>query len=304
MKNLIKYVFIIFLAAAFYSCEKPAPTELVADESAGLEIEIVPLEPDAYDYSTGYDSTGVIGAKQKYSSVITVSSIKTSNKNLTTQSTVARAIFYDKTLPIFTSNGRMVCYRTRKLGGVYFENRLAKEVDLSIKILNKGAAKDTVIGKYHLLHKRNNIGDPFEFNFNSFIDFKLKLMGTTLTQFQIPTPQEITGSVETSGNLQDADNLFTLRWNGNGNGNIYIIIGGIKKASGTSAVFPYFKLTATDNGSLTIPAYLLKNLPYNNLNKIVFTFIRGKKIDSNQDNTLKDNFIAAYSIHNIQLDIP
>lgn len=304
MKNIIKNIVLLFLISAIYSCEKPAPTELVGDESTDLEVEVVPMEPGTYDYSNGYDSTGVTLAKQEYSSVVTVSSVKTTNNNLTTKSTLARALFFDKTLPIQTPGGKIISFKTRKMGNVYFENRLAREVDLSIKLLNRGAAKDTVIGKYHLLHKRNNLGDSFDFNFNSFIDFKLKLLGSTFTHFQIPTPQEITGVVETTDNSLDENNLIKLSWNGTGTGSIDIIIGGINKVSGASSVSPYFKLTASDDGSLSLPAYLLKNFPFNELDKIVFTFIRKKETDINQDNTLKDNFIAAYSIHNIQLDIP
>ncbi len=304
MKNRITNIVLLILALAFFSCEKPAPTELVNIESTDLEIEVVPMEPGTYDYSNGYDTTGVTLAKQDYSSVVTISSVKTTSNNLTAKSTLARALFFDKTLPITTPNGKTICFRTRKIGSVYFENRLAREVDLSIRLLMNGAAKDSVIGKYHLLYRRNNKGDDFDFNFNSSIDVKLKLLGSTLAHFQIPTPNEITGAVKTTDNLVDEDNLFMLSWNGTGTGTVDIIIGGIKKGQWASPVSPYYKLSVQDNGSLTIPSYLLKNFPFEELDKIVFTFIRKKEVDTNQDNTLKDNFIAAYSIHNIQLDIP
>jgi len=293
------------LITVLYSCQKPTPTELVSNDS-GLQdkvtVSIVQKEPDSFEYTNGYDSTGIISPEPKYSSVITVSSTKTTYKNSITNSYLAQAIFYDKTKPINLGTGKTIGFRTRNLGTVQFGNHFARLTPLSIKI--KNAAKDSVIGNYYLLYRKSNFGDPFEFDFNSKIDFELKVMGMPVISLQIPTPKEISGTIESTGNITKGNLQYTLKWNGNIDGKIDIIIGGIKKGINKSEVSPYLNLRASDDGKLILPAGLLKDFPFDQFERIVFTFIRKKVVDKFTDNTLEDNYIAAYSIHNIQLDIP
>ena len=305
MKRIINYIAILILAVTFYSCQKPAPTELVTNDSESQDkvtISIVPNEPDSFEYTNGYDSTGIISPVPKYTSVVTVSSTKTTYKSNTTNAYLAQAIFYDKTKPINLRTGKLIGFRTRSLGIVQFGNHIARLAPLSIKI--KNSAKDSVIGFYHLLYRKSNFGDPFEFNFNSKIDFKLKIMGIPPVNFQIPTPEEISGSIESSGSLTKGNLRYTLKWNGINDGKIDIIIGGIKRGFNKSEVSPFLNLRTADDGELILPASLLKDFPFNQFERVVFTFIRKKVVDKFTDNTLEDNFIAAYSIHNIQLGIP
>jgi hypothetical protein len=311
MKRIIKHISILILLIVVYSCEKPAPTELVingVELQDNVEINVIPNDPDSFDYTNGYDSTGITSPAPRYSSVVTVGSIRTSYKNfaslnnLATKSILAQAIFYDKSKPIILGTGKLVGYRTRNLGTVLFENQVARLVPLSIKI--KNAVKDSVIGFYHLLYKRDNIGDPFEFNFNSKIDFKLRISGNLAVHAQIPTPNEIIATVETSEKVESKDLQFVLKWKGNDTGKVDIIIGGIKRGFNKSEITPFYNLKTEDDGKFVVPKSLLKDFPFGQFKRIVFTLIRQKVVDKLQNNTLNDNFIAAYSIHNIQLDIP
>ena len=95
-----------------------------------------------------------------------------------------------------------------------------------------------------------------------------------------------------------------MKWNRRNDGKIEIIIGGIKRTSNKQEIYPFYKLRTPDDGQLIIPSYLLKDFPYSQYGKIVFTFIRQKTYDYEPDNTLNDHSITAQSIHSILLDIP
>jgi hypothetical protein len=305
VKRTVEYIIISILVIIHYSCQKPSPTELVSNNSMpqdNVTVSIVQNEPNTFEYSNGYDSTGIISPEPKYTSLITVSSVTTSNKSTTANSYLARAIFYDKTKPINLVSGRTIGFGTRNMGIVQFGNHFARLTPLLMKI--KHAARDSVIGNYYLLYRKNNFGDPFEFDFNSKIDFRLKIMGNPAIYFQIPTPVEISGIIESSGSITQGNLKYTLKWNGINDGKIDIIIGGIMKGHNKAEVSPYLNLRTEDDGDLKLPVSLLKNFPFNQFDRIVFTFIRKKVVDKFTNSTLEDNYIAAYSIHNIQMDIP
>ncbi|MCX6150640.1 MAG: hypothetical protein NTX22_08970 [Ignavibacteriales bacterium] len=306
MKKLFIHIVVFILAFVLYSCEKPSPTELAVDENQtneNLAIEVIAKEPDNFVYSNGYDSTGITSPVPNFSSVISVSSVKTTYKTKTIKIVLAQAIFFDKNQPIKIRSGRTVGYKTRTLGMVLFDEHPARLVPFIVHRKEHNAVRDSVVGSYHILYKKENIGDPFNFVHESNVDFKLRVMGNIVTHFQIPTPKEIIGSVEIKGN-NNLERNFLLSWNGSTQGKIDVVIGGIKKGVDKKEVFPFFKLRARDNGELLIPAYLWKDFPFSLYDKIVFTFIRQKVFDYEPNSTLNDHSISAQSIHSIQLDIP
>jgi hypothetical protein len=307
MKRIIKDILVLVFLFGFYSCEKPAPTELTQDENISennLEIEIIPTDSPDLVYSNGYDSTAITSPIPKYSSIISVGDVKTTYKSKTINSVLAQAIFFDKGQPVNIRQGRVIGYRTRTLGSVFFDDRRAGLVPYIIHFRDFGAVKDSSVGSYHLLYKRENIGDHINFRYESSIDFKLKVLGSLAVNFQIPTPKEIIGEAEVVAGTAGAERNYLLNWNGSNKGKIDIVIGGIKKTSYTQEIFPFFKLRTPDDGRLLIPSYLLKDFPYSQYNKIVFTFIRQITYDYEPNNTLDDHSITAQSIHSVLLDIP
>ncbi|MGE5399501.1 MAG: hypothetical protein ACM3S2_03800 [Ignavibacteriales bacterium] len=303
MKKIFIHIGLFVLLVSLAACNKPQPTELFSDdpqEQSNLEITTISPENE-FIYSSGYDSTALSSLNSKFSSVISVSSVKTTYKARTVRISLASAVFFDKAQPVKGPGGKMFSYRTKSPGVVSFENVPARMMPFIGTFRDMGMRKDTLLGFYYLLYKYDNQGDPFIFQHDSHIDFKLKTM-TRTEHFEIPTPAEILGEVDLTGSLQKKNLEFTLRWNGIKQEKVEVIVGGTN-GSGT-AVTPFFSLHAQDNGKTRIPASLLKNLPLDQFGRIVFTLIRKKVTQYDSNSTLKDNSIVAQSVHSIQVDIP
>ena len=60
MKSLVKYFVIIATGLILFSCDKPAPTELVDDSTKDIsEYEVLSKDINDEYYSNGGDTTGV-----------------------------------------------------------------------------------------------------------------------------------------------------------------------------------------------------------------------------------------------------
>ena len=83
-KQMKKYFFYItiIIATFFYSCDKPGPTELVDDET--FDLEILGKDLDNEYYSNGYDTSGVTEVVNQYASIISISGLKITYNNFTT----------------------------------------------------------------------------------------------------------------------------------------------------------------------------------------------------------------------------
>lgn len=305
MKKSIINILIALIPFIWLACSKPLPTELTEDNSSqenGLEINTISSDSELL-YSNGYDSTGTELTIPKASSIISVSSIKTSYKTRTNRTGLAEAIFFDRGAPVMHPNGRIIGYRTKNPGVVSFDNIPARLMPFVTYFKDKGAIKDTLLGQYYLLYKYNNSGDPFTFVHNSRVVFKLKFLMNKFEEIEIPTPEEISGEITVNGSLKSKDLSFLIRWEPADQGKIGIVISGFTK--GNSGAVPLIKLFTSDKGKVNIPASLLKDYPLENFDRIIFTLTR-KKITEYQPVSiiLKDNLIVAQTIHSIQLDIP
>lgn len=303
MKKLILYIASFVLMLFIAACQRPQPTELVADEDvseSNLDIKTIPLESE-FIYTNGYDSTAVSSPVPRFSNVISVSSIKKTYRDKTYKAGLATAVFFDKAQPVRGPGGRMLGYRTRVLGLVSFENVSARMMPFVGTFREMGMPKDTVLGYYYILYKSENSGDAFVFRPDSKINFKLKAMNRT-EQIDIVTPVEVSGEVNVTGSRQNKTLSFILKWNGIKEGKIEIVAGGIKH--GSSNVKPFFSIQAPDNGKVKIPPNLIKNIPLEEFSRLVFTLVRRKVTQNESNSILKDNSIVAQSIHSIQLDVP
>lgn len=286
------------------SCAEESPVELKDDIVSAddpLEVEVITSDPETYVYTNGYDSTGVVSPVLSTSSFVAVSSIKYTIQNKLFRASRAQAIFTDKSQPVKLPSGKTLGFRTRAQGTVRFDNIPARIQPYRIKYRYQSALRDTLLGTYYLLSRKEGRGDDFNFRHDSKISFSVRSFQGKQEHYEINTPGEISGEVIASGSFSRGNPAFVLKWNSAGEGTVEIIIGAAFKSG--DDVTPYYRLTTRDDGQLKIPAYLLKNFPYSSDSRLVFSFIR-KKVSEFNSELLNDVSIQAQSIHNIQYDIP
>ncbi len=311
MNNSKIYIVLFALSLLLFGCKKPAPTELIQDNSNAndpLQVEVITKDIGDVFYSNGFDTTGIADNLLDYGNVVIVGGIKFTRNSQTVQASLAQAIFFDKNIPIYSRGGRLIGYVTRTPGDVYFDDIQAKKVPYRIGFNNMGMISDTTLGFRYVIAGRKGFGhgvgggNPFEFKYGSSIKFKFApMMGMgNITSFDIPTPKEITGNVKISGHLSDKSLDVDLEWNKENDQNIEIVLGAVNIVD--QATFPLFRITTQDDGKVHIPRKLINGLPQNTFSKLVFTFIRKYRIH-NTDNG-HDITVLSESSHSITIDIP
>ena len=295
------FLYITVLIAFIYSgCDKPGPTELVADEET-YDVEILGKDINDEFYSNGYDSSGVIEDRTNFASIISVSGIKLTKNNTTINISSAQAIIFDKTKPLRSPRGVLLGYKTIIPGTIRFNNIKAKEKDYRVRFRENGLLIDTVLGpKYVLFHIQGLLGDLFTYPYNSSINFSYADSGGQHSNFDIPTPDEVTGAVRIVKTNEQNKFRAELNWNGEMSNNFSIIIGGIRNSNQQN--FPFYRVRTKDDGSFIIPFSLLKNIPRDRFSKITISFIR--KYDKLERVQNTDIYVSSQSIHTIIVELP
>lgn len=300
MKKILIYLVISTTAFILSSCDKPAPTQLIDDTNNELEVEL--LNKDLENpYLSGADTSGITQDLTGITNLISISGIKITNENRTSEFSLAQAMFFDKSIPIKYSDGRILAYKAIIRGTIKFNGTEAHIVPYRIRYREGGIPKDTLIGNKYLLYNIfGGFPDPFYFNYNSNVSFEFDpiLPGENIS-FNIPTPNQMNGIVSLSGSKMSKNLEATLNWNGRGEKRISVIIGVID--SGGISI-PIYKMKTADDGFLRIPGRYFSQLPLDRFEKIVFTFVRSYEgYHSNGENDL---FASSQSIHSIIIDIP
>jgi len=308
MKKLLSIytlsIALLALSIIYNGCDTPAPTELVIDNNTTTEdqvdVEIITKDIQDEFYSNGFDSTGVAQSLHNFGSVIVLTGTKITNDNLTTSTSLAQAIFFDKNTPVRNMHGDVVGFHTVLPGEVKFNGITAKIRPLEIKFRNGSSVIDTILGsKYVVFSGRQNAVDPFGYNFKSNIPFQLNFDKGSPISFLIPTPEEITGKIAFNGNRNEKNLKAVLEWSGTGSQKIEIVLGAIVKGSNIS--FPLYSLKTRDDSKFVVPAQLLNSIPFERFDKIIFTFIRRFEFDNGSgSNRLK---VLSQSIHTIIINI-
>jgi len=302
MKKILTYLLIFTSAFILFSCDEPAPTQLIDDTNNELEVELLNKDLDN-PYSSGADTSGITQDLTGITNLISVSGIKiTNNKNETLKLSLAQAMFFDKSQPIKYSDGRILAYETTTPGIIKFNGTEANIVPHRIKFRDMGMQRDTLIGNKYLLYNIfGGFPDPFYFNYSASISFEFNPFSSGENiSFNIPTPKEIVGSVTLTGNERNENLDVLLRWNPIGNKKITVIVG-LMRPNQISSI-PVYRMKTRDDGELRIPGRYLNQLPLENFEKIVFTFVRSyEAYHGNGNNEL---FVSSQSIHSIVIDIP
>ena len=306
MNRFIKNI--IFLVSIFFiiSCDDPAPIE-VANEEEEIEISVVNPEPSTYTI-TGYDSTGSVNSIPEQETVILLNGIKNTIDNTTFYKAYGEAIFFDKTLPVFNNNNRLLGYRTRDIRSVKFGNKLAQKVPFRIKYRENSIDRDSLLGTKHQL-KFQTVLNPenlnFSYNRNQIIEIVKRIGNSNSVNLRIP--DEIIGKI-TVRNNKNRNRIF-LSWNKSNLSNSLsagelkeeIIIGGILQDR--NELLPLLRLTRLNSNIFEIPNYLLEDIiKSDKFNYLVITLIR-KIVSSQSNNELGEINIASQSIHNIWVKI-
>ena len=301
MKKILIYLTILIFGFILFSCDKPAPTQLVDDTNNELEVEL--LNKDLENpYSIGTDTSGITQDLTGITNLISISGIKITNENRTSEFSLAQAMFFDKSIPIKYSDGRILAYKTIIPGTIKFNGIEAHIVPYRIRYREGGIPKDTLVGNKYLLYNIfGGFPDPFFFNYNANVSFEFDpiLPGENIS-FNIPTPNQINGAISVSGNKNNKNLVATLRWNGIGEKKVSIIIGLIRPGQLQSV--PVYRMKTPDDGELIIPGRYLNQLPLDRFEKIVFTFVRSFEGYHGSGNN--ELLVSSQSIHSIVIDIP
>jgi hypothetical protein len=301
MKKILTYLMISVSVFILVSCDKPAPTQLVDDTTDEFEVELLNKDLDNPS-SNGTDTSGITQDLTGVTNLISVSGIKISSENRISEFSLAQAMFFDKSIPIKYSDGRLLAYKTIIPGTIKFNGTEAHIVPYRIRYREEGTPMDTLIGfKYLLYNIFGGYPDPFYFSYNSNVSFEFDpiLPGENIS-FNIPTPNKINGIVSLSGNKIDKNLEAILSWNGKGEKRISVVVGLMRP--GQLQSIPVYGMKTPDDGELRIPGRYLNQLPLDRFNKIVFTFVRS--YEGYRGSGVNELLVSSQSIHSIVIDIP
>ncbi|MBT8380518.1 MAG: hypothetical protein KJN64_14975 [Ignavibacteria bacterium] len=301
MKNILTYIVLFLTGLILFSCDKPAPTELVDDLTDDFEIEILTKDLNN-NITSGADTSGITQDITGITNLISVSGIKLTSNNKTNRFSLAQAFFFDKSNPVY-GNGRLLGFKTITPGNLKFDGLEARKVPYEIRYVDMGIPKNVLLGeKYVLYNIWQGIPDSFYYNYNSsiYFEFKPNMGQGNNMNFNIATPHEINGNVIINGRKQNRNIEAILEWNGKGQKRISVIVGVIKQGQINS--IPIYRIRTRDDGRLRIPKRFFSELPFGELEKVVFTFVR--IFESFHQNGNNELFVSSQSIHSIVIDIP
>jgi hypothetical protein len=302
MKKILTYLCISATVLILFSCDKPAPTQLIDDAAEYFEVELLNKDLENEYYSSGADTSGITQDITGITNLISVSGVKITNENRTSIFSLAQAMFFDRTKPIRNQKGKLLAYKSITPGTIKYNGVDAHIVPFRIKYRENGIQKDTLIGNKYLLYNIfGGFPDPFYFSFNSSVSFEFDpLLPGSNVSFNIVTPDEINGSVSLSGSKQMKNLQAALTWNARFERRVTVEIGLIRYGQRQS--IPVYRMKTSDDGSLQIPARLLNELPLDKFEKIVFTFVRSH--EGYRGSGSNELLVSSQSIHSIVIDIP
>lgn len=296
MKSSIKYLPLIFLLGLFLGCNDPQPTALVENEDP-MEIEVLTKNP-AEPTSFGVDSIGINENPASFTNVVTVAGIKQSVEGNSFKTSFAQTVFFDRTRPVLVLNNRLIGYATLSPGRVFFDNEEAKIRPLKVRY---GINKDTSLGVCYRLYKRNGLGDLFNFNFNSSINFKFTpfLSPSDSSAFDIATPPEIFLNYKFAGTRAGKNLNLILEWNAGYVKDFQIVLSVFDRLRNLD--FPLYRIKTSDDGKFIVPKNLLTELGAR-FDRIILTLIR--KYEKRQTGSISELIVVSQSINSITVDIP
>lgn len=303
MKKLINILFFFLVAIIYYGCEDPLATQLISDSESSddvIDVELLSPNPNEVDYSTGYDSTGVINPIPTEKGEIIVSGVKTTLGLQTEHYGYAQAMFFDKSKPVKNGHGRTVGFHLNSDGIVHFGSKMALKLDHKIRVQAQNGNSDSTLGKKFVTYFANR-DESNNIMYGGELSFSYRKGMMNKTEFSIPIPLEIIGHIQFRGSFLDKTMMLHLSWNGGlSSKKIEILFGGVEKDE--RKTFPIYRFFTIDDGELEIPTDLIKTLPFERFDYVVITFIR-RISRVYEDDVLPKSLISSQSIHNVYLRV-
>ena len=295
MKSRFKYFIILLLSNFYLGCNNPPPTALV-DQEDNFQIEVInknPTDPTNF----GIDTSGLKGNSVRFENIISVTGSKTTIRGFTTKTSFAQAVFFDKSKPVLGLNNKLIGYKTRTPGTIFFNNKKAMLRELRVRY---GIVRDTSLGLRYVLHRRGNIGDAFEIDFSNKVRFTFLPDSAALStiSFDIPTLPEIVLTAKLIGRKQDGDLNLLLEWNAAYVNDFEILMSFVDNQN---EIIPLYKIKTADDGNFKVPKNLLNELS-TRFNSILFTLTRRLEKQHSHENS--ELFVISQSISSILVDIP
>ncbi|MCK9424834.1 MAG: hypothetical protein M0Q21_02220 [Ignavibacteriaceae bacterium] len=303
MKKYFRHSILLLLTAYFFGCGKPGPTELVNDipnDEAPLQIEVLAKNPDDALYKGAYDSTGLLNQMPQAETFLFISKNVVSEKFLSIEYNVAQVLFFDRDKPFHLPDGKDFGFLMKRVIPPKINSVRTKEVNHSIQHGRGPSVKDTVLGPKYMLSRTGNFGDSLFLTYNTQVKFEFrKEMMSPPIEFTVKMPEQIIGKVTVTQN-SNGEKILLLEWNKGTNDSVEIIIGGKIKNEKTATAF--FKLHVNDNGQVKISPKLMKAIPKDRFDRLVFSFVR-KAITRRVEQSL-EFFTVIQNTHSIIIDYP
>lgn len=294
MKSIIKYLPLLISVGFLFGCNNPQPTALVEDDDP-FELEVI-TKNIAEPTSFGVDSSGIGENPARFTNVITVAGIKQNILGTSVKSSFAQTVFFDKTKPIYGLRGKLLGYSTLTPGSVFFNDQRAQ---LRQFIINDGIKRDTSLGLRYVLHRRGILGDSFDFDFGSKVNFRFESLLSPSISFDIATPPEIILNFRLAGSKATKNVSLILEWNAGYIKNFEILLSIVDTQR--DIVFPLYKIKTADDGKFIVPQKLLEELAVR-FEKIAFTLTR--KFEKRESAGISELIVISQSITSISIDFP
>ena len=173
---------------------------------------------------------------------------------------------------------------------MFFNN---KRAEIRQFLVRYGVNKDTSLGLRYVLHRRGSLGDLFDIEFNSIVNFRFDPLLSAPVSFDIITPPEIFLNYELAGKRENKNLNLLLEWNAGYAKNFEILLG--------VADIPLYKIKTADDGKFKVPKNLLEELAAR-FDKITFTLTR--KYEKREAGTLSELIVVSQSINSISVELP
>jgi len=217
---------------------------------------------------------------------------KTVAENFTWYSVYCYGYFFDKNLPVYSPDSKLIGYRGLDKGTLSFNQHELVKTEHKIKFSYNGTLRDTVAGTRYFLSRKLGSKSDLTFRYRENFDIILVEPGGNTIRSTFSSPEELSAVTQISMNGDEIKNIL-VRWNGNNEGKIDMIFSYNPVISGVTV--PLFRLKTNDDGSIRIPGNLFKRIPRLFRERLFLTLIRRTE---NSFNALgyDDSFIFANSI--------
>jgi hypothetical protein len=191
----------------------------------------------------------------------------------------------------------LIGYKGRFVGNIFFDGNKAR---ITLRSLLSSLLSDSSQGFQYVLYNNDLKGDAFVYKYNSHINFKqVSLLDSVYSDFDIPTPPEVIGTINIDGTRASGNLKAILLWNADPDTKMIIDIGAspINKIN----VIPIYQIKTKDDGRFVVPADLLNSIPPKKFDKLYISFVRQLKTN-HKDNNGSNLTIFSQSVHTIIIE--